>query len=186
MNTEELRKIIASGENEQVEFKARIPKQDVIGRHLASFANTAGGTIFFGIQESAHIAGVDPIRTKAIVEASLRALSPQITHRLEQIEIDDKIVVAVVVDKSPELVSANGSYYARSGATTRPMKSEEIELSMRSDARSVMKLADSIEQQTEIIEILRKELKSANSFWPKLGWTIGGALAGGLISLMLG
>ena len=51
-----IRKTIASGESETVEFKSSFEKEVI--ETLAAFANTKGGKVFIGISDSGKIAGV--------------------------------------------------------------------------------------------------------------------------------
>lgn len=188
MNTETLNSTISSGENEKVEFKAKIPKQDVISRHLASFANTAGGTLFFGVQKPGKIVGADLQKVKAAIDAALRPLSEEIKIEYDAIKTEEGTIVSVSIPKSDKPVAVHGSYYARSGSTTRPMKAHEIEehVSQENRSESFSKFTKALELQTLEIEKLRKELERANSPKSKIVWAIIGAVPGAFWGLFIG
>jgi hypothetical protein len=113
---------------------------------------------------------------KPIIEASLKALSTPIRYTIEEIDVDTARVVAVRVEKSSGLVAVNGSYYSRSGETTRPMRSEEIQahISPSSFNAVIPAFAKSLEEQTKIIEQLRTEIKESHSLGNKMKeWGVG-------------
>ena len=49
MTREQLQDIVASGEDQGLEFHTGIPRVELIARHLAAFANTSGGRLLLGM-----------------------------------------------------------------------------------------------------------------------------------------
>ncbi len=60
MNKGEILHIIAKGESETVEFKKSYSR--VVGETLVSFANTSGGSVLIGVEDSGKIVGVSLAR----------------------------------------------------------------------------------------------------------------------------
>ena len=53
-----LKKLIANGENQQLDFKYCISDSRKIARTLSAFANTDGGRILIGVRDNGSIAGI--------------------------------------------------------------------------------------------------------------------------------
>src|SRR5260370_31452544 len=73
MSPEEILRLIREGENDRVEFRAELPPGDLIARTLAAFANSEGGTLLLGVDDSGQIRGLSQ---EELVDAK---------HRLNQI-----------------------------------------------------------------------------------------------------
>lgn len=58
-------KILVSGEDEKVEFKASLPSPMEIARTVASFANSRGGLLIIGIDEYNEKIGLDKLEQAA-------------------------------------------------------------------------------------------------------------------------
>ena len=58
MSPEEILRLIREGENDRVEFRAELPPGDLIARTLAAFANSEGGTLLLGVDDSGQIRGL--------------------------------------------------------------------------------------------------------------------------------
>ena len=101
MTEKELLSIVASGENDRIEFK-RSYNVDVI-ETLVAFANTRGGMVFIGVSDSKSITGlqanaeslqgwVNEIKTKT---------SPSIIPEAEMIETGGKKVAVLSLQEYP-------------------------------------------------------------------------------------
>ena len=110
---------------------------DDIKKTVIAFANTAGGTIYIGIDDNGQVAGVaDGDDTMLRISASVRnSIKPDITlfvdYRLEK--IDEKAVVIIDVQKgasSPSYLSSKGirpeGVFVRQGASTVPASDNAI------------------------------------------------------------
>ena len=53
--------MIRSGENIQVEFKRQIPKLDRLAKSISAFSNSAGGTLFFGVNDDGGFHGLEHV-----------------------------------------------------------------------------------------------------------------------------
>lgn len=53
-----LKKLIARGENQQLDFKYCISDSRKIARTLSAFSNTDGGRLLIGVRDNGSIAGI--------------------------------------------------------------------------------------------------------------------------------
>ena len=53
-----LRKLIAEGENQQLDFKYCITDSRKIARTLSAFSNTDGGRLLIGVRDNGSLAGI--------------------------------------------------------------------------------------------------------------------------------
>lgn len=184
MNEQELQRLIAKGEDEQLELKAAVPPPEEIARHLATFANTKGGLLVFGVKEPAQFVGVNVHRAKVMVSAAQRFLSPNVSVEVESLVINGHPVVFAHIKPSPELVSASGGYYRRVGDRIRPMKADEIRAhaaSEKNDDKALAELSAAVAAQTQTIDQLRSDFNKVNSMPRKIGIALLGAAAGALL-----
>lgn len=183
MHPEELRSLIHHGESDTLELKASVPHPEIIARYLASFANTKGGHIVFGVQESIKIVGVDAARVQRAFDFALTKVDPRPNVSIETVELDGHSIVVVSIQRSVALVSAYGGYYRRTGDTTQPLSAEEIRahaLSASTIEKALSDLSALAAKQTQTIDNLREEFASTNSMPKKLGIAVVGAVLGAL------
>lgn len=188
MRPEELRSLIRLGESDTLELKASVPHPALIARHLASFANTKGGHIVFGIQEPIKIVGVDVARAQRALDFALTKVDPRPDVSLETVILDNNPIVVVSIQRSVALVSAYGGYYQRVGDSFQPLNAEEIRahaLSASTIEKAISDLSSITATQTQTIDNLRKEFASANSMPKKLGIAAVGAVLGALAKYLV-
>ena len=51
MTIEEVRRYVANGEGQYVEFKLRVPEQSRFAKEVVAFANSNGGRVFIGVDD---------------------------------------------------------------------------------------------------------------------------------------
>ena len=119
--------LVLAGESETVEFKEAWNDADAL-RELAAFANTLGGTLLIGVDDSGRVLGwknggrtIDGLTNK--VSDSLR-IHPS-TIRVEM--VGGAPVLRITVTRSPSPVSLRGRYYRRVGRTVREMLPNELQ-----------------------------------------------------------
>lgn len=100
---QDLLRLIATGENDQLDFKKTIKSPDKIARTLASFANTRGGIILVGVQDNGTIAGIDPEEEKhTLQQAAQFYCNPPVKVGFEEIEFNKQIVLQVLIPESTQ------------------------------------------------------------------------------------
>lgn len=137
--------ILATPEGKTLEFKRDLSSHRPVLRTVVAFANTAGGTLVFGVEDSRDICGIDdPL---ALEERLANLLSDEVLPRVVP-EIDllpwrGTTLVAVTIHPGPSRpyhVSAEGpdhGVYVRVGSTNRRTDAEmraEIARSARGES----------------------------------------------------
>lgn len=199
---EELRDIVAAGEDQAVEFKNVIPPVDQIARHLAAFANTSGGRLLLGMgtptadDAETPIHGADPDRAVNSIICAAERVEPRPQVKTEVIPVDGRpVVIADVAPSTTVPVMTAGVAYVRKGAFTTPATAGDIlgravqkaviqapaELS-REPLRSALR--DALRGPTEAIERQSSELQRlrASGSWQRYAlWVVIGAVLGAVL-----
>ena len=95
-----LKKLIAEGENQQLDFKYCVSDSRKIARTLSAFANSDGGRILIGVRDNGSIAGVKSDEEYYMVDtAALLFCRPKITFSTKQHTTGGKTILEVEVIK---------------------------------------------------------------------------------------
>ena len=102
MNRRQLKELIEEGENIQCEFKRHFTTSEKIAREMIAFANTKGGYIIFGIDDSQEILGVESEKAEAelIADAADNCCEPPIDYSINFIDLYGKEIVVVSIPES--------------------------------------------------------------------------------------
>jgi predicted HTH transcriptional regulator len=100
-----LRKLIAGGENRQLDFKYCVSDSRKIARSLSAFANTDGGKLLIGVRDNGSIAGIRTDEEIYMVDTAVHLFCrPEINYHIKQHVADGKTVLEIDVargDKRP-------------------------------------------------------------------------------------
>lgn len=127
LTTANLLNIIKIGESETVEFKESFGDDAL--ETIGAFANTNGGFVFIGIQDSGRICGFQ-IGNKTLEDIANRiqdATDPRLQPSISSFILENKKIV--IIEISPSIgapVSIRGRYFRRVGRTKQRMSHEEI------------------------------------------------------------
>lgn len=121
---EDLLNLIKSGESEQVEFKASLPPDNVLARHLSAFANTNGGILIVGVSPNGDAHGL-PMREAELTAERLRKVSSLVcdwSTRVGILETGGRKLVYLQIERAPTHLSpamtSSGEVYQRRGTNT--------------------------------------------------------------------
>jgi predicted HTH transcriptional regulator len=96
-----IRKLIAQGEHQQLDFKFGITDSRKIARTLSAFSNTDGGRLLIGIKDNGMIAGVRSEEEFYMIQAAAELYTkPQVQFEVKEWAIDGKRVLEIIVPKS--------------------------------------------------------------------------------------
>jgi ATP-dependent DNA helicase RecG len=124
MEEKELKKLLAIGETNTVEFK-EIPNK-AFYKTISAFANTKGGIILLGVDKNSNPVGIE-LSTRFLEDLTNRIVNKlSLYPDIETIDIEGKRVITISVIHSGYLVSYEGRYYERVGNTTREMNPEKL------------------------------------------------------------
>ena len=122
MKSDELQELLALGEGLQLEFKASGTAH--LGREICAMANSLGGRICIGVEDSGKIRGVSsPNKLLSEIQSVARNLDPPISVNTSLV---DKVVVVTVPESREKPHSANGKFYLHEGASSQQMNRDEI------------------------------------------------------------
>jgi len=99
-NTEQqyIKRLIAEGENQQLDFKFAINDSRKIARTLVAFANTDGGKLLVGVKDNGSIAGVRSDEEYYMVEAAANLYCrPAIPFEVKKWVVDKKTVLEISI-----------------------------------------------------------------------------------------
>jgi predicted HTH transcriptional regulator len=100
-----LRKLIAEGENQHLDFKYCVSDSRKIARTLSAFANSDGGRLLIGVRDNGSIAGIKSDEEIYMVDTAAHLFCrPEITFSAKQHTTGGKTVLEVEVikgDKRP-------------------------------------------------------------------------------------
>ncbi|MCK9631130.1 MAG: putative DNA binding domain-containing protein [Methanoregula sp.] len=177
---EELNDLIKNGENESVEFKTRLFDPQIIAKILGAFANTKGGTIIIGIDDLAHIVGVEDIpRTIRILKQATTQIDPPLEISIETVQFENKSVVVAKVPKSEKsLHSFKGVFFQRVGHTAIPISSKNIIEGIHKNQLSENELRQELTILANAVERLNSQIIIMGSWKTKIvDYTIGAIIA---------
>jgi len=102
MTKKQLLEMIEEGENTNCEFKLKFSSSEKIAKEMIAFANTKGGYIIFGVDDSKKIVGVESEKSEAelIKDVAENYCVPPINFNFQFIAIEGKELVIVEVRES--------------------------------------------------------------------------------------
>lgn len=125
-------KILESGEDEKVEFKATLPPPIEIARTIASFANSRGGLLIIGIDEDSEKIGLDELE-----QAGFGVAVGNAKRCIEPVPCDvdwdlfsfmgEVIGVILVQPENKHRFMVDGAYYKRLGVVNLKLKLDEYQ-----------------------------------------------------------
>lgn len=98
-----IKRLIAEGEHQMLDFKFEISDFRKIARTLVAFANTDGGRLLVGVKDNGAIAGVRSDEEVYMVEGAARLYCrPEVPFRLKEWQIEGRKVIEVIIGPSPD------------------------------------------------------------------------------------
>lgn len=191
ITAERVEQMLSRGEDTKTEFKSGMPIPTFLSREVSAFANTGGGEILFGIDDTGKVVGTDIPELQRQVAETLMRVTPSVETDFTEVAVRGQSVGALRVRASTTPVVSDAGYFMRVGNTTRAMAQTELvsKLSAPATEVTVADLATAISKQTLTIERLEEQLAESNSPKSKLAdYFIGGAigaLLGYLLSLIM-
>jgi ATP-dependent DNA helicase RecG len=127
---------ISNGESKTLEFKEKLPSNDIIAKTILAFSNTAGGKLIIGISDDRKIIGIDDsnifeIKDK-IANIIYDSCYPNILPEIYTMTIEDKLLLVVEVFRGnliPYYLKKYGrdnGVFIRIGATNKKASIDNI------------------------------------------------------------
>lgn len=124
-----LKTLISSGENLQIEFKEKIENPDSLAAEMVALANSKGGDILIGVADKGGIKGIEKsIKLEEwIINVARNNCEPALLPEFSYQEIDAKVIGLLHIFQSSEPHRVKGSkFYIRVGSTKQEATIEEI------------------------------------------------------------
>jgi ATP-dependent DNA helicase RecG len=128
MNSQTIENLISTGESQTVEFKQSASSAKDLAREIVAFANTSGGTLILGVDDSGRIIGIDALHKtdQILINALTQSCQPPVQAEIHQATVEGRLLVAVEVPEGRRKpYEANHIPYLRTGSATRPATREE-------------------------------------------------------------
>ena len=139
----ELTEKIHLGEDATIKFKREIPRRSNLADEIAAFANTKGGVILIGIDNSRVIVGLEITELqkaeKTIVEICRDSIDPIVLIHTENLRVDGKNLLKIEIPRSLFVHKTANGYFIRQGSSKREMSPEQLArlFQTRSQARII-------------------------------------------------
>lgn len=99
----ELRRLIAEGENQRLDFKYCISDSRKIARSLVAFANSEGGVLLIGVRDNGSLAGIRSDEEFYMVDTAVHLFCrPVINFNIRQHVAEGKTILEVGVPRGKE------------------------------------------------------------------------------------
>ncbi len=96
-----LRKRIAQGESQTLDFKFAVNDSRKIARTISAFANSEGGSLLIGVKDNGHIAGVRSEEEMYMAEAAATLYCrPEVSFSSSLYRIENKDVLEIMIPSS--------------------------------------------------------------------------------------
>ena len=129
--SDDIEELILRGENEYVEFKAKMGDNNKeVAETLVAFSNTRGGTILFGVNDNGEVVGeYQRDVEQRIMDLVTNTIEPSISLAVRWEEIDEKPICLVQVEEGENKPYnyRNRGVYVRRGSTDRIASRYELD-----------------------------------------------------------
>ena len=128
----ELLRLIRGGEDTYLELKVKLSNSERIAQGIVALANTAGGTIIFGVSDQLRVEGV--VNSEAVQEELVRIcreeIVPPLVPLIDVISFDNgrRLVVLDIDGKRRPYRTRDGRFYIRIGAEKREISRDELSM----------------------------------------------------------
>lgn len=129
----DLEEVIKKGESLTVEFKSWIKAKNLKERinlavdELIAFANTKGGTVYFGIEDDGKVTGCFDYDCQNIIERIYDKTRPALFCEIEELEYNGFKVLAISVENDGlTYATTDGKCLKRLGKNSKPYYPEEM------------------------------------------------------------
>lgn len=126
----ELLRLIRGGEDTYLELKVKLSNSEKLAKGIVALANTAGGTMIFGVSDQLRIEGVTNAEEvqQELARICREDIYPPLLPLLDCISFDSgrRIVVLDVEGRRRPYRTRDGRFYLRIGAEKREVAREEL------------------------------------------------------------
>lgn len=131
MTIDELKNILACGEDSSHQFKRDLSNVESLAAELIAFANTIGGMLIIGVEDTGYITGLSPERVcslnQLLSNVASQNIRPPINPLTQNIATEHGLVMLVEVPqgKNKPYMDLQGRIWVKSGADKRQVTARE-------------------------------------------------------------
>jgi predicted HTH transcriptional regulator len=175
-----------AGESQSLAFTADLGDSEETAKLIAGMANTGGGTILVGVEDSGRPIGLsDYAATAGDARRTSQDVTPAVKVEVEEAELEKQPIAVVKVEAAKEAIETPAGKLPirnESGATKAVADEEQKVL-----AKEMLKTVRGARKEAKEA---REEAKAARSFKAQLpglmlSWFVGGMIGVGLSALLL-
>ena len=132
MNRDELLAELAQGESQHREFKRQLDNPESVAGEIVAFANSDGGSLYFGVADDGAIVGLPDSATvfQSLTHLCRDRCIPPISPVLEQHTLEDREIVVLTVmpalNRLKPYRTAGGRFYLRVGRDKKDATGREL------------------------------------------------------------
>ena len=130
MTTDEIDRIVQSGETMYAEFKSAAARPESLATAFISFLNTAGGVLWLGIEDDGTVTGVADVdgARQRVDQVLANNIEPRAAAFIEQVEVEGKALLKITLPRGLDrpYFTQRGQCYVRQNAGKRLASREEI------------------------------------------------------------
>jgi len=170
-----IKRLIAEGENESVDFKFEISDSRKLARTLVAFSNTGGGTLLIGVKDNGRVAGVRSEEEYYMLEAAAELYCrPQVHYDITSWDMEGRTVLEITIPKSTTIPhyakDDNGKWMAYIRVKDQNLLANSIQLKVwKRGKRRSGTFVSYTEKEKLLLEYLRSNGKITLSRFRKLG-----------------
>ncbi len=129
-NLSDIQAILATPENNAVEFKTDAVRPESIAREMVAFSNTQGGIILIGMDDDGKTLGLSPDKNyeEWIMNIARNNVVPAIQVEYQEYDLENKTIAAVNVPRGKDkpYQTLGAKYLVRVGSTNRTASQTEL------------------------------------------------------------
>lgn len=133
-SAETIEYLLDLGEGSQLEYKSQFNHSSEFHETIVAFANTKGGRILIGVEDSGTVKGIkgEPDGLiKRIEDSIANSVEPTLPGiEMMPIEIHGEVIVLIVVpegDDKPYMLTKGGTIYIRARSSDKPARKSEVD-----------------------------------------------------------
>ena len=126
MTPDQIKQLIATGEDSRCEFKSQLPSKRDLAQDLSAFGNSGGGVMLVGVADDGEVLGLEPAQLgeyqQAITNVASENIQPALQLTTQNLQVENRCLLSVTIEASnsaPYMADGEG-YYIRQDTSIRP------------------------------------------------------------------
>ena len=125
MTPEQIKQLIATGEDSRCEFKSQLPSKRDLAQELSAFGNSGGGVMLVGVADDGEVLGLESEQLgeyqQTIANVASNNIQPPLQLTTQNLQVENRWLLSIVIEapKSVPYMANGKDYYYRQGASVR-------------------------------------------------------------------